>query len=86
MDCKTQPECLYVIARKNGGFLDVNAAADLIIAAGKSARMRSTVISTTHNYMSESADWQKIAPSKFRLIECEESPVITDPETAIQGV
>ena len=83
MDCKTQPECLYVIARMNGGLLDVNGAADLIIAAGKSRGMRSTVISTAHHFMSESPDWQKVAPSKFRLIFGEETPV--NGETAVEA-
>ena len=84
LECGTQPECLYVIAGKNKGFLDVNSAADLIIAAGKSKGRRSTVISTAHHFMSESADWQKVAPSKFKLIEYKEAPVDDSSETAIE--
>lgn len=68
VDCKTQRECLYVIARKNDCDLDLNPAADLILAAGKSRGMRSTVVSTLHHFMTNSDDWEWVGPSHFRLV------------------
>ena len=68
LDCETQRECLYVIARKNDSSLDLNPAADLVIAAGKSQGMRSTVVSTLHHFMSHSDDWEWVSPSNFRLV------------------
>ena len=68
VNCKTQRECLYVIASKNDSNLDLNPAADLVIAAGKSQGMRSTVVSTLHHFMSNSDDWEWVSPSQFRLV------------------
>lgn len=68
VDCKTQRECLYVIARKNDCDLDLNPAADLVIAAGKSRGMRTTVVSTLHHFMTNSDDWEWVGPSQFRLV------------------
>ena len=85
VDCKTQRECLYVIARKNDSSLDLNPAADLVIAAGKSQGMRSTVVSTLHHFMTNSDDWEWVSPSQFRLVVDSKSNGLSSDNLGDQG-
>ena len=65
--CETQEECARVIAKINDGEVYLGTASKLIEAADKGASAR-TVMGTLHSRLSSSDDWEKIAPSTFRLV------------------
>ena len=69
--CKTQREAIFVIAERNFGELDLKAASDLIQASGMSKATSRTIAGSLHSYVSKSPDWEKIGPSKFRLVKDE---------------
>ena len=71
--CSTQREAARVIAEVNGGDIDLKSAAKVIKAAGLSKGMVGTVVSSLHNFMSNSADWVYSGPSKFRLVAGQET-------------
>ena len=71
--CRTQREASYIIAGKNGGPIDLKSAAKVIKAAGLSKGMVGTVVSSLHNFMSNSNDWRYFGPSKFRLVAGQEA-------------
>ena len=66
--CSTQREAARVIAEVNGGDIDLKSAAKVIKAAGLSKGMVGTVVSSLHNFMSNSGDWVYSGPSQFRLV------------------
>ena len=70
--CRTQREASYIIAAKNGGPIDLKSAALVIKAAGLSKGMVGTVVSSLHNFMSNSGDWVYSGPSQFRLVAGQE--------------
>ena len=65
--CRTQRAALREIAIRNNGIVRTIAASDLILAAGLSQAQRSSIVSTTHRYLSRSDDWEWTAPGTFRL-------------------
>lgn len=65
--CRTQRAALREIAIRNNGIVRTIAASDLILEAGLSEAQRSSIISTTHRYLSQSDDWEWTAPGTFRL-------------------
>ena len=71
--CSTQREAARVIAEVNGGDIDLKSAAKVIKAAGLSKGMVGTVVSSLHNFMSNSGDWVYSGPSQFRLVAGEEA-------------
>ena len=71
--CRTQREASYVIAKMNGGAIDLNTAAVVIKAAELSKGMISTVVSSLHNFMTHSDDWSYAGPSRFELVTDRES-------------
>ncbi len=71
--CSTQREAARVIAEVNGGDIDLKSAAKVIKAAGLSKGMVGTVVSSLHNFMSNSGDWVYSGPSKFRLVAGQET-------------
>ena len=70
--CQTQREAGYVIAEINGGHIDLKSAAPVIKAAGLSKGMLNTIVSSLHNFMSNSDDWNYTGPSAFELLTCRE--------------
>ena len=66
--CQTQREAGYVIAEINGGHIDLKSAAPVIKAAGLSKGMLNTIVSSLHNFMSNSEDWNYTGPSTFELL------------------
>ena len=71
--CSTQREAARVIAEVNDGDIDLKSAARVIAAAGLSKGLVSTIVSSLHNFMSNSADWGYSGPSKFRLVSGQEA-------------
>ena len=71
--CSTQREAARVIAEVNGGDIDLKSAARVIKAVGLSKGMVGTVVSSLHNFMSNSGDWVYSGPSKFRLVAGQET-------------
>ena len=67
--CITQREAAYVIAKLNGGVVDLNTAAVVIKAAGLSKGMVSTVLSSLHNFMTHAPQWNYLRPSTFEIVE-----------------
>ena len=66
--CRTQREAGYVIAEINDGHIDLKSAARVIKATGLSKGMVETVVSSLHNFMSHSSDWNYTGPSRFELL------------------
>ena len=66
--CRTQREAGYVIAEINDGHIDLKSAARVIKAAELSKGMVETVVSSLHNFMSHSSDWNYTGPSRFELL------------------
>lgn len=81
LHCRTQREAGYVIARKNGGSIDLKSAAPVIKAAGLSKGMLNTIVSSLHNFMSNSSDWDYFGPSRFQLVAGRESEPEAGPDT-----
>ena len=54
---------MYRIAKKNDGIVDLNPASALVVAAGMSKTTARAVTGTLHNYLSNSEDFEWIAPS-----------------------
>ena len=71
--CRTQREASYVIAKMNGGAIDLNTAAVVIKSAELSKGKVSTVVSSLHNFMTHSDDWSYAGPSRFELVTDRES-------------
>ena len=71
--CSTQREAARVIAEVNDGDIHLKSAARVIAAAGLSKGLVSTIVSSLHNFMSNSADWGYSGPSKFRLVSGQEA-------------
>ena len=67
--CITQREAAYVIAKLNGGVVDLNTAAVMIKAAGLSKGMVSTVLSSLHHFMTHAPQWVYVGPSTFEIVE-----------------
>ena len=74
----TQRRAMYVIAEKNDGFLPLNSAVDLVVAAELNKGTRKSSLSTLHHYLSNNPDFEWISPSTFRLLVGENEP---DPTT-----
>ena len=68
VSCKGQREATLVIGELNPDGFAVREAAALIRAAGLSKGRVDTVMSNLHHYMTNDDSWQKIGPSKFRLL------------------
>ena len=66
--CGTQREAARVIAEINNGDIDLKSAARVIKAVGLSKGMVGTVVSSLHNWMSHSRDWNYVGPSRFELV------------------
>ena len=66
--CNDQREATFVIGELNPEGISVSEAAALIHAAGLSRGKVDTVMSNIHNYMTNDTSWQKLAPSRFRLL------------------
>ena len=66
--CKDQREATFVIGELNPAGIAVSEAAALIHTAGLSKGRVDTVMSNIHSYMSGDDAWQKLAPSRFRLL------------------
>ena len=66
--CKNQRAASYIIAKMNGGVIDLKTAAVVIEAAGLSKGKRSTIVSTLHSFMTKAADWDYAKPSTFKLV------------------
>ena len=79
--CRTQREASYIIAAKNGGSIDLKSAAPVIKAAGLSKGMLNTIVSSLHNFMSNSGDWVYSGPSRFQLVAGRESEPEAGPDT-----
>lgn len=78
--CRTQREASYVIAEINGGDIDLKTAACVIKAAGLSRGMLNTIVSSLHNFMSNSGDWRYTGPSRFELLTSREGAPDADAE------
>ena len=68
IECENQREATFVIGELNPTGIAVSEAAALIHAAGLSKGRVDTVMSNIHSYMSGDDAWQKLAPSRFRLL------------------
>ena len=84
-DCPSQRQAMYVIAEKNDGLLELNRAAELVMAAGMSKSNVRTVSASLHNYLSNNDDFEWIAPSRFRLKSAEEIELTTGEEIALEA-
>ena len=65
--CPSQRKAMYIVGEMNGGVIDLNQAAALVVAAGMSKTGVRTVSASLHNFMSNSEDFEWTAPSMFRL-------------------
>lgn len=65
--CRTQQEGLRKIAELTDGVIRVNDVADLLIAAGLASGLPSSAVSSAHRVMTNSPDWEWVAPGVFRL-------------------
>ena len=65
--CPSQRKAMYIVGEMNGGVIDLNQAAALVVAAGMSKTDVRTVSATLHNFMSNHDDFEWTGPSKFRL-------------------
>ncbi len=82
-NCGTQRQALYIIARINGGHLDLNPASELIVAARLSKATPRSVGGNLHTYLSNSEDFEWIGPSQFRLKSDSEDELTTGDEMAL---
>ena len=82
IDSPSQRQAMYVIAEKNDGILELNGAAELVMAAGMSKSNVRTVSASLHNYLSNNGDFEWIAPSQFRLKSSDEIELTTGEEMA----
>ena len=80
--CPSQRKAMYIVAEKNGGIIELNAAAALVVAAGMSKTDVRTVSATLHNFMSNHNDFEWIGPSRFRLSPDDEHELTTGDEMA----
>lgn len=85
MGCPSQRRAMYVIAEKNGGIVELNDAAKLVIAAGMSKSNWRTVSASLHNYLSHNDDFQWTSPSRFRLKSAEEVELTTGEEMVLEA-
>ena len=76
---------MYVVAELNDGVVDLNRAAELVIAAGMSKSNSRTVSASLHNYLSNNPDFEWTAPSTFRLKYAEEIELTTGEEMALEA-
>ena len=76
----TQRQAMYVIAKKNDGFLSLNKAVDLVVAAKLNKGTRKSCLSTLHHYLSTNNDFTWVAPSEFRLKLNDDNPELTTAE------
>ena len=81
--CGSQRKAAYIIARINGGLLDLNPASELIVAAELSKSTPRVVSGTLHTYLSNNEDFEWIAPSTFRLNSDSEDELTTGDEMAL---
>ena len=66
-NCRNQRAAVREIAKRNDGIVRPIEACDLILEAGLSQALRSSIITTMHRYMSQSDEWEWAAPGTFRL-------------------
>ena len=66
--CKDQRHAVRVIGEINTNGFAVSQAAALIHSAGLSKGTVESVASNIHGYMSRQPEWEKIGPSRFRLL------------------
>lgn len=65
----THQDALEYIATKLGGTLNYRDARDIIIAAGMTNAKGRNLGSHLHKYMTDSDDWERIAPGTFRFLK-----------------
>lgn len=80
--CPSQRRAMYIIGEINGGIIELNDAAALVVAAGMSKTGVRTVSASLHNFMSNHDDFEWIGPSKFRLTLDDDSELTTGDEMA----
>lgn len=72
-DCRTQREALVALAKHNGGVVRARDAAQIIYDAGMARGKLTSAISTVHNLLNNSDEWERIAPGTFRYIQTSEA-------------
>ena len=82
--CPSQRRAMYIVGEMNGGIVDLNQAAALVVAAGMSKTNVRTVSATLHNFMSNSPDFEWTSPSLFRL-RSGDDPELTTGEEMVQA-
>ena len=65
---KNALERLQRIASAGDGTVNTTSAANQMIIAGASSAKKSNLVSTLYSAMSESPEWEKVAPGTFRYI------------------
>ena len=80
--CPSQRRAMYIVGEMNGGVIDLNRAAALVVAAGMSKTDVRTVSATLHNFMSNSPDFEWTSPSFFRLRSDDDSELTTGEKMA----